>query len=249
MKNFDDFDSVFYINLDRRPDRRVQAEEELRICGIDRCERFSAIQTTTLPHHGGIGCTASHRHIWRMTSVGQLGDRVLILEDDFQFVTRKLLVEAGYTDASDTMRIFMSVPWETFHERVNFLLPYVPEKWDLLYLGGSYASAPYGRVNQHVIRSSGMHATHSYAITRDFAKILTQMMDDVCPPRDNPEDCHPGATDSILCGDLVSGNKKFFVYTLTPRLFIQRSGTKSDLTHQVGGFSTSMTDPNHEMSV
>jgi glycosyl transferase family 25 len=71
-------DHVFYINLDRREDRREQIEGELARAEIEG-ERFSAI-----PHEFGIaGCTMSHLAVLKLAR--ERGYRnVLILEDDLE---------------------------------------------------------------------------------------------------------------------------------------------------------------------
>jgi hypothetical protein len=246
MTVWERFDSIVCLNLDRRPDRWAQALGELRLCGLDgRCQRISAVDR---PNDGNAGCTASHRAIWAKIASGEMGDHVLIFEDDFQVMTRDLLVEAKYADVQDTMRIFdslaPSVPASSVADwlaaRLSTMLD-VPANWDLLYLGGGYASPPKGRVNKWCIRNNGMLTTHSYAIARKFARLITEHLDE------NWGDEYPGPPDSVLCQYV--GADAFCSYTLSPRLFIQRAGVTSDLTGRVHNFPYSMTDPVHEMMV
>jgi glycosyl transferase, family 25 len=71
---------AFYINLDARPDRRVQIEEELRRLNIS-AERFSAIQRTP----GTLGCTQSHLEVLKLARRRGY-PAVMIFEDDFEFL-------------------------------------------------------------------------------------------------------------------------------------------------------------------
>lgn len=91
---------IFYINLDKRPDRNVQMTEQLSVLGLS-AERISAINGSDLSEqeksfvnnenfllntkrhvsHGEIGCAMSHRLIWQKMLDNNL-DYALILEDD-----------------------------------------------------------------------------------------------------------------------------------------------------------------------
>lgn len=77
-------DHIFYINLDKRTDRREEIENELAKYELT-AERYSAIYT---PHSGIVGCGYSHLNVLKLAR-----DRgyknVLILEDDFEFVVSK----------------------------------------------------------------------------------------------------------------------------------------------------------------
>jgi hypothetical protein len=230
------FDSIVCVNLDKRTDRWAEAREELRLCGLEGCVRISAAYT---PEDHVIGCSLSHRGIWHRIASRELGDRTLILEDDFQFITRSILLKAGFSAAADPVRIHESCPGESFAERFDWMRGWIPDRWDLLYLGGSYESPPVGRVNKYIIRNAGMHTTHAYAISRAFAKKMAD---------------HLGMAVSLGGGidsHLVSQSKEpdVFSYTLTPRLFIQRPTSVSDINPQPLGFPWSQTDAAHEMMV
>jgi len=75
-------DKVFYINLDKRPDRKEAIESELtKFSIINKAERYSAIET----NQGFIGCAKSHLNVLKLAKE-QIYDNVLILEDDFTFI-------------------------------------------------------------------------------------------------------------------------------------------------------------------
>lgn len=84
-------DHIFYINLDRRPDRREEIEGELSKYGLsEKSERFTAIDR---PGKGIVGCTYSHLEVIKLAKERQYKN-VLILEDDFQFINTKEVFES-----------------------------------------------------------------------------------------------------------------------------------------------------------
>jgi glycosyl transferase family 25 len=72
---------IFYINLDKRTDRRQEIETELNRMGLE-AERYAAIHT---PHSGIVGCGYSHLNVLKKARDLNL-ENVLILEDDFMFL-------------------------------------------------------------------------------------------------------------------------------------------------------------------
>jgi glycosyl transferase family 25 len=77
-------DKTFYINLDKRSDRRENIEKELTEYNLN-FERISAVE---LPNFGCLGCSYSHYNA--ITLAKERGYKnVLILEDDFTFVVSK----------------------------------------------------------------------------------------------------------------------------------------------------------------
>jgi len=78
-------DGVFYINLHRRPDRRVLIESELGLIGLSG-ERFEGIEKAGYP--GIVGCGLSHLAVLKMARERGLKN-VLIFEDDFEFLVSK----------------------------------------------------------------------------------------------------------------------------------------------------------------
>lgn len=79
----DKIDKIFYINLDRRTDRRDLIEMDLAKIGLN-AERFPGI-----PFEPGIvGCGKSHLAVMKMAKERGYKN-VLILEDDFTFLISK----------------------------------------------------------------------------------------------------------------------------------------------------------------
>lgn len=76
-------EKIFYINLDKRTDRREEIENELKQFDLyDKAERFPAIHT---PDQGILGCTMSHLAVFKLARERKY-KQVLILEDDFYFI-------------------------------------------------------------------------------------------------------------------------------------------------------------------
>ena len=73
----------FYINLDKRTDRREQIEEEGRRMGMN-IERFPAIENT----NPCIGCVNSHIAVLSIAKERKY-ESVLILEDDLKFLIER----------------------------------------------------------------------------------------------------------------------------------------------------------------
>ena len=76
----DQIGGVYYINLDRRTDRRAEMEAELTKLGLPGT-RFSAIEHRM----GALGCSRSHLAILKEARAKSL-ESVLILEDDFELL-------------------------------------------------------------------------------------------------------------------------------------------------------------------
>jgi len=80
------FDKIFYINLDKRTDRKEEIENELQSFNLsDNVERFTGIDR---PEQGILGCTMSHLAVIKLAKERQY-KQILILEDDFYFTVTK----------------------------------------------------------------------------------------------------------------------------------------------------------------
>lgn len=81
-------DKIYYINLDKRTDRREEIEFELKEYQLN-AERYAAIHT---PNSGIVGCGYSHLNVLKMARDSGVKN-VLILEDDFEFIVSKEVFE------------------------------------------------------------------------------------------------------------------------------------------------------------
>lgn len=86
-------DAIVYINLDKRTDRRSEIEFELNKMNL-KAERFSAIEHP--PPNGIVGCGKSHLAVIKLAKERGYKN-ILILEDDFVFITEKLEFEESLT--------------------------------------------------------------------------------------------------------------------------------------------------------
>ena len=219
----DYFDKIFIINLKRREDRWKECLKELAYnnISINDIERFEACDR---PENGHVGCTRSHRILIRLIAASNW-KRVLVLEDDFQVITRDVLTAGGFKSFSPAGLTFETVLHGDgdLSERFDYLTKFIPDKWDVLYLGASYGEDPISRVNEHVIRCGFMQGTSSYGITNEFAKVWTQKVDDSLNSVEGTggEDLirHPGPIDSVF-GRMSHDH---LYYVLQPRLMTQRA--------------------------
>ena len=161
MKLNNYFDKIICINLDRRPDRWKEAQEQFKNAGIT-VERFSAVDGNprrwahvndaiegksindikSESFNGVAGCIASHTDIWKQARKAGWKN-VLIIEDDCDFIHELQ---------------------ERFNERINE----VPQDWDLLYFGGVHETRGGKfnprKVSKHVLTCERMITTTCYAI-------------------------------------------------------------------------------------
>lgn len=86
IKQFEDIKNVLYINLERRTDRKVHFEEEIKKLNLNAI-RFNAIRDDD----GEKGCLLSHIKCLEM-AIENKYDHVLIFEDDVVFINPKLLI-------------------------------------------------------------------------------------------------------------------------------------------------------------
>jgi glycosyl transferase family 25 len=91
-------DAIFYINLDKRDDRKSEMEEELKKMNLV-AERFSAIEHP--PPNGIVGCGKSHLAVIKLAKERGYKN-VLILEDDFVFIVDKMEFEKSLTELFDS---------------------------------------------------------------------------------------------------------------------------------------------------
>lgn len=148
---FDYFDGGFYLNLDKRTERREAFEKRSKEAGFE-VERFPAIQLkeedVPNPHNGRdwhikISCTYSHfemikeakRRGWK---------NCVIFEDDCVF-------EDGFVDKIK----------ECVEELKDI-------QWDIFYMGGEPGSWCDSVSDKLAKCTAGMYATHAYVINESF---------------------------------------------------------------------------------
>lgn len=151
---FEQFDKIYCINLDRRPDRWEQGKSEIDKHGLN-VERFSAvdgnqnnIKTENGATNGDVGCTLSHYNVVMDAKVNEL-EKILVLEDDVIFT-------------------------DNLNELFDKYIKFVPENWDMLYFGGNHVGGIV-QINEHVAKVRHTYTTHAYGIRNtvfDHVKLL-----------------------------------------------------------------------------
>lgn len=148
------FDHVFYINLDRRPDRREGVEAELARVGI-LAERFPAIDgkqiepdPTRRVNLAELGCLISHRLVME-EGVKRGYDRFLVLEDDVTFLGDP-------------------------NQRVRETAVALPSDWDMLYLSGNHVRPPVR--HGQLWRCTKTYTTTAYGVTGKFARSAVDLL-------------------------------------------------------------------------
>ena len=87
IKCSSDIKNIFYINLDKRTDRKIHVENQLKLLNWT-AHRFPAI----LNSFGLLGCGLSHLALLKYAKNNNL-DHILILEDDILFLNPSLFLD------------------------------------------------------------------------------------------------------------------------------------------------------------
>jgi GR25 family glycosyltransferase involved in LPS biosynthesis len=138
----DQINKIFYINLDKRPDRREEIETELKTRFLyEKAERFTGI----LSEPGIYGCTMSHICLLRKM-IENDWDTMMVFEDDAQLLTDRKSIDT----------------------HINIFLK--DDKLDILCIGNSCGNnEPY---NELMNRCFNTQTTSCYVIKKKFVKTL-----------------------------------------------------------------------------
>jgi glycosyl transferase family 25 len=144
IKSLNDIKNAFYINLEKRTDRKIHVEEQLQKIGI-KAERFNAIKM----EDGAIGCSMSHLKILQDALNNNL-DHVLIIEDDITFLNPEL-----------------------FKKQINKFFELHNNKWDVVLLAGNNMP-PYESIDETCVKVSRCQTTTGYLVNGHYIKVLIQ---------------------------------------------------------------------------
>jgi GR25 family glycosyltransferase involved in LPS biosynthesis len=139
----DIFDRIVVINLDRRPDRLAEFDEQAKSVGLTY-ERHSAFDAEGIvdnrgrPMRGITACTKSHYEVLDQ-ALNDGVKRLFVFEDDANFV-------------------------EDYNEKFEKTWAEVPENWDIFY-GGLWLHA-FSKHSERLVRPSYSYSAHAYGIDR-----------------------------------------------------------------------------------
>ena len=140
---------VFYINLDKRPDRKAHVQEELNKVGLkNNAIRFKAVEMK----NGAVGCTLSHLRILKDALSHQLS-HVLIVEDDIQFLNPDIFV-SKFNDTMESLVI-------------------QDKPWDVILLGGNNVR-PIKNVHESYVQVTGCQTTTGYLVNGHYISTLIE---------------------------------------------------------------------------
>ena len=144
MKLNDIVDDVFFINLDRRPDRLSHVREEFAKNNI-KAKRYIAVDGNECNFHpnltrGAAGCLESQRSI---INIGIKSDyeAIAIFEDDVFFV-------------------------DGFEEKFAEFYSQIPDDWEFIFLANNKYNATVNRISTNVEQISGAWSAHAFIIRR-----------------------------------------------------------------------------------
>uniref|UniRef100_A0A6C0IHR0 Glycosyl transferase family 25 domain-containing protein n=1 Tax=viral metagenome TaxID=1070528 RepID=A0A6C0IHR0_9ZZZZ len=141
-----DITNIVYINLDSRSDRRIHIEQQLKLVGLNKYERFKAIKTT----NGAIGCSMSHLKCLENAREKALS-HLLICEDDTLFSDPTLFKK----------------------QFNNFLTNHKQTSWDMVLLAGNNVQ-PYTKIDDTCIKVSHCQTTTAYLVNGRYFTTLIE---------------------------------------------------------------------------
>lgn len=143
-------EKLFYcLNLERRPDRRIQAwrqfrRERLNVKRFDAHDSVNVCNPKGYRNIGARACSLGHRSIWR-SALKCESDSVVVFEDDI-------------------------VLCPSFRERLDKIWGELPDDWMLLYFGCVFHTAPV-QISQNILKVTGpTWDMHAYAIRQPLWK-------------------------------------------------------------------------------
>ena len=141
---FDDIKHTYYINLERRVDRKEHVTNQFNKLGLP-VTRFNAIQMK----NGAIGCSMSHLKLLQMAVLNGF-DHMLIVEDDIKFLDPNL-----------------------FKAQFNKFIEVHGNNWDVILLAGNNVP-PYKKIDDTCIKVTRCQTTTGYLVNGHYIKTLMQ---------------------------------------------------------------------------
>ena len=157
MKINEFFDKGYYINLDRRVDRKYYIENILKENNLlEFCDRISAVDGLAEPnpilkqHY----CSASHHKVFSEAKKDNV-EKVVVFEDDFSLYNSKKFkglqnIEKGLTQLS----------------KIN--------DWDIVYFGGYIFDKEIKQISENLLKVDTILALHGYGISKTGMEKLNE---------------------------------------------------------------------------
>jgi len=146
MKLFEQFDAVYVINLDSRPDRMIEFRNGMRSLGLqdreidEKITRISGVVPAKGP--GVLGCILSHLKIAKMAKKAGY-EKILVFEDD-------------------------AIPYIAGLEYLDGVIKDISaEDWDLYYLGYN-SHHPLDLHSPNSLKAKDLFSTHAVAYRSSF---------------------------------------------------------------------------------
>lgn len=136
--------NVYYINLERRPDRKTHIESQLNSLGWNY-QRFNAIQMKS----GRVGCSMSHLKLLQMAKEKKL-PYIVILEDDIHFT---------------------NIP--KFQELFKHFMDKIKDDYDVYLLAGNLRH-PIEMITQNILKVSTSYTTTGYIVKQHYYDTIIQ---------------------------------------------------------------------------
>ena len=210
----DYFSKIYCINLDERTDKYEECLIEFKKVNI-KVERFAAIKGPNPKKNkrsksGEVGLRLTSIEILK-NAINNNYQNILILEDDVTFV-------------------------EGFNDKLNKAIKYLPENWDLLYIGGNHFfnkgefslvhgdknfkinKNNYKTLNHKLCKTTWTQTTHAIAINSKFFETALETVKETRL-----------ALDQMYCK--LQQNNSCNAYTFLPSLALQRP-TISDIENK-----------------
>ena len=188
------FDKIYCINLDSRTDRWEECLYQFDIKNIKNFDRITPCDVSTenpvgVNRHCEWSLIRTHEKIINHAIENKF-EKILILEDDFEFCD----LHSEYKK-------------ESFEKRFEDELRFLPQNWDMLFLGNSTITQNFTHVEGEIYRLGFSHTAHAVGICHNiFEKILK-----IIPNADEPID--------IMYSRLM---QEYNIYGFKPNLISQR---------------------------
>lgn len=164
------FDHIYYINLDRRPDRRAAMEKQLQKWHLS-ATRIAAVDGNTLKWTASYGIEGIY---WNPRSLGYCMSYRKALQDALDKGYEKILVlddDAVFTD--------------NFVEVLTHAYKSLPKKWNMLYFGANHGeNVPTEMLGGNLMRLKCSYSSHAIILHRRSYEHFLQFLENPYGPLD-----------------------------------------------------------------